>query len=81
MDCLDFENQMIDLSTIMSKKDETLIIVSMFHACTSSELSILIAISEEIKDRMNVEEQNSVNSILDETMEYLESSSTLNQDL
>ena len=72
---------MIDLSTIMSKKDETLIIVSMFHACTSSELSILIAISEEIKDRMNVEEQNSVNSILDETMEYLEASSTLNHDL
>ena len=74
---------MIDFITFMSKKDETLIIVivSMFHACTSSELSILIAISEEIKDRMNVEEQNSVNSILAETMKYLESSSTLNQDL
>ena len=71
---------MIDFSTIMSKKDETLILI-MFHDCTSSELSILIAISEEIKDRMNVKEPNSINSILDETMKYLESSSTLNQDL
>ena len=41
--------------------------------------------SEEIKDRINVEEPNSVNSISDETMRYLESmsmfSSTLDQDL